>query len=147
MTQLMLRTNPMFRFPEIDRDMERFVNDLFGRGVVRFSDEWTPLVDVEEGKDEVIVRAEVPGMTKEDISVTLQDNVLTLRGEKKQEKKEKGATFHRVERSYGSFVRSFTLPTLVQADKVKAAYKDGVLTINLPKAEEVKPKEISISVN
>lgn len=147
MTKLMLRTNPMFRFPEIDREMERFVNDLFGRGVVRLSDEWAPVVDVEETKDEVIVRAEVPGMTKEDISVTLQNNVLTLRGEKKQEKEEKGKTFHRMERSYGAFVRSFTLPTLVEGDKVRAAYKDGVLTITLPKVEEVKPKEISISVN
>lgn len=148
MTRLMLRGNPILGVAsDISREADRFFSDLFDRGVVRFTDEWAPMVDVSETKDEVIVKAEVPGMTKEEISVTLQDNVLTLRGEKKQEKEEKDKTFHRVERSYGSFVRSFTLPTLVQEDKVKASYKDGVLHITLPKAEEVKPKEISISVN
>jgi len=143
----MVRTNPLFEVgTEFSREMERWMDGL-SRGLVRFTDEWSPTVDISETKDEVIVKAEVPGMTKEDISVFLQDNVLTLRGEKKQEKEEKDKTFHRVERSYGSFVRSFTLPTLVQADKVKAAYKVGVLQITLPKAEEVKPKEILISVN
>lgn len=147
MTRLMVRTNPLFEVgTEFSREMERWMDGL-SRGLVRFTDEWSPTVDISETKDEVIVKAEVPGMTKEDISVFLQDNVLTLRGEKKQEKEEKDKTFHRVERSYGSFVRSFTLPTLVQADKVKAAYKVGVLQITLPKAEEVKPKEILISVN
>ncbi len=147
MNKLMLRSNPILDFPQIDREMDRFLNDLFGRGVVRFSERWMPNVDVTETKDEVVVRAEVPGMNKEDISITLQDGVLTLRGEKKQETTEKEASIHRVERNYGSFVRSFTLPTLVQADKVKAGYKDGVLTITLPKAEEAMPKEITISVN
>jgi HSP20 family protein len=132
---------------DFTREADRLFSDFINRGIFRLSDEWAPGVDVVETKDEVVVRAEVPGMTKEDISVTLQDNVLTLRGEKKQEQAENGATYHRVERMYGSFVRSFTLPTVVQADKVKAAYKDGVLTITLPKAEEVKPKEISITVN
>ena len=148
MTRLTLRTSPMLDIaPGFSREVDRLLSDIFNRNVVRFAEEWMPMVDVTETKDEIVVRAEVPGMTKEDISVTLQDNVLTLRGEKKQEKRELEAAFHRLERSYGSFVRSFTLPTLVQADKVKAAYKDGVLTITLPKAEEVKPKEISISVN
>jgi len=148
MTRLMVRTSPFFNVGgEFSHEMDRLMDGLFSRGLVRFTDEWSPTVDISETGDEVIVKAEVPGMTKEDISVFLQDNVLTLRGEKKQEKEEKEKTFHRVERSYGSFVRSFTLPTLVQADKVKAAYKDGVLQITLPKAEEVKPKEISISVN
>jgi len=148
MTRLTLGTNPMLDIASgFSREADRMFSDFINRGIFRLSDEWAPLVDVAETKDEVIVRAEVPGLSKEDITVTLQDNVLTLRGEKKQEKTEKDATFHRMERSYGSFVCSFTLPTLVQADKVKAAYKDGVLEIVLPKAEEVKPKEISISVN
>lgn len=148
MKRLTLRANPMLDIASgFSREADRLLSDIFNRNVVRFAEEWMPVVDVTETKDEVIVRAEVPGMTKEDISVTLQENVLTLRGEKKQEKTEKEAAFHRMERSYGSFVRSFTLPTLVQADKAKADYKDGVLTITLPKAEEVKPKEISISVN
>lgn len=148
MTRLALRANPMLDIAsDFTREADRLFSDFINRGIFRLSDEWAPGVDVVETKDEVVVRAEVPGMTKEDISVTLQDNVLTLRGEKKQEQAENGATYHRVERMYGSFVRSFTLPTVVQADKVKAAYKDGVLTITLPKAEEVKPKEISITVN
>ncbi|MCI0406497.1 MAG: Hsp20/alpha crystallin family protein [candidate division Zixibacteria bacterium] len=140
MTKLTLRTNPIF-------DVDRLMSEIFNRDVFRLNGEWVPVVDMTENKDEVVVRAEVPGMTKEDVSVTLQDNVLTLRGEKKQEKTEREASYHRMERSYGSFVRSFNLPTLVQADKAKADYKDGVLTITLPKAEEAKPKEISISVN
>ncbi len=148
MTKLTLRTNPMFGIaPGCSREMDRLLSDIFNRDVFRLNGDWVPVVDVTENKDEVIVRAEVPGMTKEDITVTLQDNVLTLRGEKKQEKEEKDASYHRMERSYGSFVRSFNLPTVVQVDKVKAAYKDGVLTITLPKAEEVKPKEISVLVN
>lgn len=140
MTKLTLRTNPML-------DVDRLVNDIFGHDIFRTAGEWVPQVDMSETKDELTVRAEVPGMDKEGLSVALQDNVLTLRGERKQEAEAKSATFHRLERSYGSFVRSFTLPTLVQADKAKADYKDGVLTVTLPKAEEAKPKEISISVN
>ncbi len=101
---------------EFSREADRLLSDIFNQNVVRFAEEWIPVVDVTETKDDVIVRAEVPGMTKEDISVILQENVLTLRGEKKQEKRELEAAYHCMERSYGSFVRSFTLPTLVQAD-------------------------------
>ncbi|HLG93822.1 MAG TPA: Hsp20/alpha crystallin family protein [candidate division Zixibacteria bacterium] len=140
MTKLTLRTTPML-------NVDRLVSDIFGQDIFRMAGEWVPQVDMSETKDELTVRAEVPGMDKESISVTLQDNVLILRGDRKQETEAKSATFHRKERSYGSFIRSFTLPTLVQEDKVKAAYKDGVLTITLPKAEEVRPKEILISVN
>jgi len=86
-------------------------------------------------------------MTKDDIKVTVRDNILTLSGEKKQEKEEKSANYHRIERSYGSFCRSFELPTAVQFDKVKASYKDGILKITLPKSEEVKPKEIPINIS
>ncbi len=148
MTRLVLRTNPMLDLaPGFSREVDRLLSDIFNRDTFRLGGEWAPVVDMSETKDEMIVRAEVPGMAKEDITVTLQDNVLTMRGEKKEEKRELDATFHRIERSYGSFVRSFALPTLVQVEKVVAAYKDGVLTVSLPKAEEVKPKEISISVN
>ena len=148
MTRLTLRTDPRLDIPAgFSREVNRLLSDIFNRDIFRLTDQWVPQVDMSETKEEVIVRAEVPGMTKEDITVTLQDNVLTLRGEKKQEKREQEASFHRIESSYGSFVRSITLPTLVQADRVKAAYKEGVLTVSLPKAEEVKPKEISISVS
>jgi HSP20 family protein len=89
---------------------------------------------------------EIPGLKKEDINVSLENNVLMLRGEKKQEREFKEENCHRLERRYGSFVRSFELPVPVQADKIKASYKNGILKIDLPKAEEVKPKEIPIEV-
>jgi HSP20 family protein len=101
---------------------------------------------VSETKDNLVINTEIPGMSKDDVNVSVKDNVLTLSGEKKQEKEEKDADYHRIERSYGSFSRSFTLPTSVQPDKVKAAYKDGILRITLPKSEEVKPKQIPITV-
>ena len=107
---------------------------------------WSPAIDVAETKDDIIVTAEVPGLNKDDINISIQENILTLRGEKKQSKEQKDENLHRVERIYGSFQRSFTLPTLVDSTKVNASYKDGVLRIVLPKKEEVKPKEISISI-
>ena len=91
--------------------------------------------------------AEVPGMLKEEIKINISENTLTIKGEKKEEKKEDDHNYHRVERRYGTFQRSFTLPTQIRGNKVKATYKDGVLTITLPKKEEVKPKEIPITVS
>jgi len=107
---------------------------------------WAPSVDIYENKDSIIIDAELPGMDQKDISVTVNDNVLTIKGERKQEKEVKEENYHRVERSYGSFTRSFNLPVGVKADAIKANYKDGVLKVMLPKAEEAKPKQISIDV-
>jgi len=107
---------------------------------------WSPDVDVHETGNDVVVEAEIPGLDQKDITVSIKDNVLTLKGEKKQEKAIKEANYHRVERSYGSFARSFTLPTGVVADKASATYDNGVLRITLPKSEEVKPKEIAVEV-
>ncbi len=108
------------------------------------SSQWAPVVDVSENSDEVIVRAEVPGMTKEDIKVTVSDGTLTLTGDKKQEKIDKEENYYRSERSFGSFARTFSLPSTINADKIKAQYKDGVLTVHMPKVEEAKPKQIEI---
>ncbi len=105
-----------------------------------------PSVDLSENKDSFVLKAELPGMKKEDVKVTLQNNILTISGEKKQEQEEKGKTFHRIERSYGSFSRTVELPVAVKTDAIKADFKDGVLTVELPKLEEAKPKEIAISV-
>jgi HSP20 family protein len=148
------RWRPFRDFLTIQDEMNRLFDDFFGRSAgsigpatrTEWEEAWSPSVDVSETKDNVIVNAEIPGMSKEDVKVTVQDNILTLSGEKKQEKEEKNGSYHRIERSYGSFRRSFTLPTFVQADKVKAAYKDGILKITLPKTEEVKSKEIPISI-
>ena len=107
---------------------------------------WVPPVDIVEtsGKD-VVVRAELPDMKREDIKVTFENNVLSIEGERKFEKKDEGETYHRVERGYGSFRRSFSLPASVDASRVEADYKDGVLTVKLPRREESRPRQITIN--
>jgi len=144
-----IRWRPFRDMISIQDEMNRLFDDFFGRPITRpewAEAAWCPCVDVSETKDDVIINTEIPGMSKDDVKVSVQDNILTLSGEKKQEKVEKDANYHRMERSYGSFSRSFTLPTSVQPDKVKANYKDGILRITLPKSEEVKPKQIPITV-
>jgi HSP20 family protein len=107
---------------------------------------WTPAVDIAERDDEYLVKVELPGVEKEDVKITLESNILTIRGEKKAEKEETGKEYHRMERACGSFQRSFTLPTTVKGDRIDALYKDGILTIRLPKAEEAKSKQIEVKV-
>ena len=107
---------------------------------------WAPPVDIYENKDHIIVKAELPGMKKDDISIEVKGNVLTLTGERKHEKETKKENYYRIERSYGKFSRSFTLPDSVKVDKVKANYKDGVIEISLPKTEKSKAKAIPIKV-
>lgn len=106
---------------------------------------WAPALDVQEDKDSFSVRVELPGMKREDIGVSLQDGALVISGERKEEKVHEGTAIHRQERYYGKFTRALTLPAAVAGDKVKAQYKDGILTVTLPKAEEAKPKAITIS--
>jgi HSP20 family protein len=106
---------------------------------------WNPPVDIFENDNEVVIKAELPGMYAKDIDVRLENNVLTLKGERRFEKEVKEENYHRVEREYGTFSRSFALPTAVNGDKVAAEYKDGVLKIVLPKREETKPKPIKIA--
>jgi len=108
---------------------------------------WTPALDVHEDKDNFVVQAELPGMKREEIDVSLHDGALSISGERKTEKKYEEAEVYRTERFFGKFQRTVTLPTPVAADKVKAQYKDGVLTITLPKTEEAKPKQIDVNVN
>jgi|SRR5713101_220849 len=107
---------------------------------------WSPAMDIVEHDDAYVVECELPGLTKEDVKISVQGNILTIRGEKKSQHEEKGANYHRQERTYGSFVRSFTLPSYVKSDKIDARYVNGILTINLPKAEEAKPKDIEVKV-
>ena len=108
--------------------------------------EWAPSVDVAETDDEITVTAELPGVKQEEVDITITDDVLTLKGEKKEEKEVKEKNYHRIERSYGSFQRSIGLPTGVQADKAKATYEDGILRVTVPKVQEAKPKQIKIDV-
>ena len=106
---------------------------------------WAPSVDISETDDTYEVRAELPGVAKEDLHVSVKDNLLTLSGEKRQENVDDSQDYHRVERRYGSFQRSFTLPSEVAADAIKAEYSDGVLTLSIPKPEVAKPTEIPIT--
>ena len=108
---------------------------------------WTPAFDVYEDKDSVYVRAELPGMKKEDIDLSLHNGSLSISGERKSDEQLKGAEVYLSERFFGRFQRTITLPTHVAVDKIKAQYRDGILTVTLPKAEEAKPKHIDVSVS
>ncbi len=134
------------------RSLQDEVNRLFSTNLSRaFGDEgiargaWMPNVDIYENKDHIVLEAELPGMNREDFDLTVENNLLTLRGERRFEKKDEGDNYHRVERSYGSFTRSFTLPQTVSAEGATAEYKNGVLRVALPKREEVKARRIEIS--
>jgi HSP20 family protein len=142
LTPILRRTGLLNR-PERDF-FDRFFAD-FALPSIAFEDtEWMPAFDVSETDKELIVKGEVPGMDKKDINITVSDGMLTIRGEKKHEKKEENEQYHHVERRYGAFSRTMRLPHEVEADKVDATYKEGVLSIRLPKSEAVEPKKIEI---
>ena len=127
--------------------MDRLWDDYFGpgrRALKPLETEWAPVVDISESADQVTVKAEIPGLEPKDIDISLSGDLLTIKGEKKSEREEKDENYHLVERSYGSFSRSLRLPVSVEADKIEASYKQGVLTITCPKKEEVKAKAIEI---
>src|ERR687894_1866025 len=134
------------------RPLQDEVNRLFSSSLTRdFGDEglsrgaWAPSVDIYENKDNVVLEAELPGMNREDFELTVENNVLTLRGERRFEKRDEGDNYHRVERAYGQFSRSFTLPQTVSAENAAAEYKNGVLRVVLQKREEVKARRIEIA--
>ncbi len=147
---------PFLDLTRWEREMDRMMEDFFGRRArTWWPERWfridereigMPPVDVFEEKDDIVVKAELPGMTKEDIEVSLTDHTLTIKGEKKKEEEVKEENYYRSERSYGSFVRTLELPTEVYADKVKATFKNGVLEVRVPKTEEAKTKEIKVKV-
>ena len=110
------------------------------------SGDWSPRVDIVENDKEFVIKAEIPEVKKEDVKVTVDNGVLTIRGERKQEKEEKGKKFHRVERHYGSFTRSFSLPENIDETKTKASFKDGMLDLKIQKTKEAKPKAIEVKV-
>jgi len=125
--------------------MNSVLNDsLFRLAPTETVGSWLPPVDIEEESDRVVLRAEIPGVSRDDIDVSVENGTLTLRGEKKQERKIEAENAYRLERFYGSFSRSFVLPTRINAERIKATYKDGVLEVVLPKAEEAKPKKIKV---
>ena len=148
---------PFMDLTQWEAEMDRMMEDFFGRrrrpwwpslwsrgGV---SELITPVVDIYEEKDDIVVKAEMPGMTKEDIEIDISNTHLSLKGEKKREEKIEEEDYFACERAYGAFHRSMELPKDVQADKVKASFKNGVLEIRLPKTEEAKTKEIKVKID
>jgi HSP20 family protein len=134
------------------RSLQEEVNRLFSTNLTRaFGDEgiargaWAPSVDIYENKDQIVLEAELPGMKQEDFDLSIENNVITLRGERQFEKADETDNYHRVERSYGSFTRSFTLPQTVSSEGATAEYNNGVLRVTLPKREETKARRIQIS--
>jgi HSP20 family protein len=148
--------NPLTKwnpFRELE-DIQNRLSSLFGRTPMRglgeeamTLSEWTPLVDIVEDDKEYLIKAELPEVKKEDVKVTVENGVLTITGERKFEKEEKGRKYHRVERGYGSFMRSFALPEGAAGDKISAEFKDGVLKVHLAKSAEAKPKSIDVKVD
>jgi|ERR1043166_1269667 HSP20 family protein len=130
---------------EIDRLFDSPLNALTSNSQ-QFLSGWLPTVDLYEDRDHLVLKAEIPGMKKEDIEISLHGDVLTLSGERKEEEEWEKAETYRAERFLGKFQRTFTLPVTVDASKVQASYKDGILTVTLPKAEEAKPKQIEVKV-
>lgn len=138
------------------REMEEFQNrlsTLLGRPLRRTNGreeitlpEWTPLADITEDDKEYLIKAELPEMKREDVKVTVENRVLTITGERKVEQEEKKKKYHRVERGYGTFMRSFTLPDDADFNKVNAEFKNGLLTVHVPKSEQAKPKQIEVKV-
>ena len=134
------------------RSLQDEVNRLFSTNLTRAYGEegiargaWNPSVDIYENKDQIVLEAELPGMKREDFDLSIENNVITLRGERRFEKKDESDNYHRVERAYGSFTRSFTLPQTVQPESVAAEYRNGVLRVTMPKREEVKARRIEIA--
>jgi HSP20 family protein len=134
------------------RTLQEEVNRLFSTNLTRaFDDEgigrgaWAPSVDIYENKDQIVLEAELPGMKQDDFDLSIENNVITLRGERRFEKTDEGDNYHRVERSYGSFTRSFTLPQTVSPEGATAEYNNGVLRVTLPKREETKARRIQVS--
>ena len=107
---------------------------------------WSPAVDIFETADSIVLKAELPGVSRENIDIQVRDNAMTLKGERRFEREVKDENYLRIERSYGAFQRGFNLPAMIQQDKIKAVFKDGVLEVTLPKAEEAKPKQVKIEV-
>jgi HSP20 family protein len=148
-----IRRDPFFELTSLQDRVNQLFNQSFG-GFDGFgleqpltSAEFLPPVDILENEQDIVLKAEVPGVKAEDLKITLENNVLTFTGERKFKEEEKEENYHRVERRYGKFTRSFNLPVGVAVDSVNATFENGVLTITLPKREEYKPKQITIGIN
>ncbi len=148
----LVRWEPFHNLVSVQSRMNRIFDEAF-RGQPAASEDdwalggnWAPAVDIFEHEGNIVLKAELPGIDPKDVDIRVENNVLSLRGERKFETEVKRENCHRVERAYGTFNRSFTLPNVVDTERIKAGYKDGVLQVTLPQKEEAKPKQISIAV-
>jgi HSP20 family protein len=146
-----VRWDPFRDVTTLQERMNRLFDQALSR--TRMDDEegltasmWSPAVDIFETHDSIVMKAELPGVSRENIDIQVEDNTLTLKGERRFEREVKEENYLRIERSYGAFQRAFNLPTGVQQDKIRAVFKDGVLEVTMPKAEETKPKQVKIDV-
>jgi HSP20 family protein len=146
-----VRWDPFRDVTTLQERMNRLFDQALSR--TRLDDEegltasmWSPAVDIFETSDSIVMKAELPGVNRDNIDIQVEDNTLTLKGERKFEREVKEENYLRIERSYGAFQRAFNLPTGVQQDKIRAVFKDGVLEVTMPKAEAVKPKQVKIDV-
>jgi len=146
----LVRWEPFSGLDRMHSRINEFFDEAFGRSLgyqPSVATAWYPPVDILESKDAYLIRAELPGMKKEDINLEFTDGVVTLSGERKLEEPAAGVEYHRAERVTGKFVRSFHLPKTIKQDEMKATYRDGILELHVPKADEVKPKQIAINVH
>ena len=144
-----LARRPIQDLFSIHNDINRFFDQWYRPARYRAESEtlnWMPVVDILEADGHVEIRAEMPGLSEQEVQVSVTDDVLTLKGEKTQESEDKDQKYHRVERSYGRFQRSFTLPANLDPEDIKAKFTHGVLTVSIPKVKEIEPKEVQISV-
>jgi HSP20 family protein len=144
-------STPSDPFRELQQSLNRFFGPVFASFFPVREESWSlmnwaPACDVYENENEIVVKAELPEVKKDDVHVEVENNVLTIRGERRFEEEAKRENYHRMERSYGGFMRSFTLPTTVDTDKINAGFKDGVLRLVMPKRAEAKPKQIEVKV-
>lgn len=147
----MTRWEPTGNLGTFSQQMDRLFDEMLGRSVRSRGEgplrgSWAPAVNIKEKADAIEITADLPGLKPEDVEVTVEDGVLAIKGERKVESSEEGETFHRVERVYGMFERSFSLPTSVDPTRIEAHFKQGVMTLTLPKREESKPRSVSIKV-
>lgn len=147
----LMRFNPTRDLLNFEREVNRLFNS-FGIPKKDVEEElenavWSPLTDISEDKDNFFLKLDLPGVPKEEVKISYNNGQLCISGERKQEKEEKDKTYHRVERTYGKYYRSFTLPKEIKVNDISAEFKDGQLSVVIPKAEEIKPKELEIKVN
>lgn len=147
----LIKWSPERELMRLDREFSRifdFFNNRFDRRDDQKIDNavWSPFTDIVEDDDQYTLKLDLPGIKKDDVKISYNDGALTVSSERKEEVEEKNKKYHRIERAYGNYYRSFTLPTKVKEDKITAEFTDGILTIKVPKAEEAKPREIEIKV-